>query len=78
MIGRGNNYIMAIPPLKHLDGARIKPTHEKAFLDLFGSSTDQPQDDATLGPIITSRIAGRLPNDLNKAFTLNELEQAPT
>jgi hypothetical protein len=78
MMGRGNNCIAAIPPLKNLQDALTTSTDEQAniFLDLFGSSIDYREDDATLDPIIASRIADRQPNDLNNAFTINELEQS--
>jgi hypothetical protein len=78
MIGRSNNCIAAIPPLKNLQDALTTSTDEQAniFLDLFGSSIDYREDDATLDPIIASRIADRQPNDLNNAFTINELEQS--
>jgi hypothetical protein len=78
MIGRGNNCIAAIPPLKNLQEGHTTSTDEQAniFLDLFGSSIDYCQDDAILDPIIASRIDDRQPNDLNNAFTINELEQS--
>jgi hypothetical protein len=66
MVGRKNNCISAIPPLKNLHDAHTPSTHEKSyfFLDLYGSSIDHSQYDAILKPIITSRIADRQPNDL--------------
>ena len=79
MMGSGNTGISNIFPLKNPGSTDMSSTPEKAniFLDLFGSSTDYPEDDdAILDPIIASRIADRLPNDLNNAFTPNELDQA--
>jgi hypothetical protein len=72
MVGRRNNCISAIPPLKNLKDTPTPSTHEKyyfLFLDLYGSSIDHSQYDAILKPIITSRIADRQPNDQNNAFT---------
>jgi hypothetical protein len=71
MVGRRNNCISAIPPLKNLHDAHTPSTHEKSyfFLVLYGSSIDHSQYDAILKPIITSRIADRQPNDQNNAFT---------
>ena len=79
MIGSGNNGLANIPPLINPGSAPTSSTSEKAniFLDLFGSSTDYPEDDdAILDPIIASRIAGHLPNNLNNAVPPNELDQA--
>ena len=45
------------------------------FLDLFGSSTDFPQDNAILEPFIKSHILNRSPNDFNSMFTLPELDK---
>ena len=78
MIGSRHNGISKISPLKNPGSAHTSSTPEKAniFLDLFGAFTVYPQDDTIQDPIIASRIAGHLPNNLNNAVPPNELDQA--
>jgi hypothetical protein len=78
MIANGNDNYTPIPPLKNSADGPSLSTNQIAdmFLDLFGSPTDYPQDNATLEPIINSHILNRSPNDLNSAFTPSELDKA--
>ncbi|EFX69225.1 hypothetical protein DAPPUDRAFT_258980 [Daphnia pulex] len=84
MTGNGNNSLSTIPPIKNSGSIHRRQDHHTSStpenanisLDLFGASTDYPQDETILDPIIASRIANRLPNDINSAFTSNELELA--
>ena len=76
MIGSGHNGISNIPPIKNPGSAHTSSTPENIFLDLFGAFTVYPQDDTIQDPIIASRIAGHLPNNLNNAVPPNELDQA--
>jgi ribonuclease HI len=78
MIGKGNDSFATIPPIKRPGDDTLPPTNQIAdmFLDLFGSSSDFPQDNATLEPFIKSHILNRSPNDLNSMFTPPELDKA--
>ena len=58
MIGNGNDNYRPIPPLKNSADGPSLSTNQIAdmFLDLFGSPTDYPHDNATLEPIINSSL----------------------
>nr|CAH0103241.1 unnamed protein product [Daphnia galeata] len=78
MVGSGNNSSPTVPPLENPNGANTQSIQEiaSAFLDLFGSSTDYPDDDATLDRYISSSINLRHTNAINNDFTPVELYQA--
>ena len=78
MVGSGNNSSPTVPPLENPNGANTKSIQEiaSAFLDLFGSSADYPDDDATLNRYISSSINLRHTNAINNDFTPVELDQA--
>jgi hypothetical protein len=78
MVGSGNNSSPTVPPLENPNGANTQSIQEIAsvFLDLFGSSTDYPDDDTTLDRYISSSINLRHTNAINNDFTPVELDQA--
>jgi hypothetical protein len=78
MVGSGNNSSPTVAPLKNPNGANTQSIQEIAsiFLDLFGSSTDYPDDDTTLDRYISSSINLRHTNAINNDFTPVELDEA--
>ena len=68
----------SIPPLNIRNGTSAQPINEiaSAFLYLFCSSTNYPEDDETLEQYITPSITKWHPNPVNEDFTMVELERA--
>jgi ribonuclease HI len=82
MSGQGNNCIPIAPVIKKPNGVSLTSPIDiaESFLDFFSnpldSLSDHSIDEATLSPIINSRIADNSPNQLNLLFTPYELESA--